>query len=65
MPDLDTGLVIQVDVEDNAASLIERGVILEGLSGTEENALKAVPPQEPLHASQHAGVIIDDKYDLI
>jgi len=44
MPDLDTGFVVQVDVEDDAASLIERVVILEGLSRTEKHAFEAMSP---------------------
>jgi hypothetical protein len=64
MPDLDTGFVVQVDVEDDAASLIERAMILESLSRSEKHAFEAMPSQEALQAFQQAWVVIDHQHNL-
>jgi hypothetical protein len=58
---IDAGPVAQIDIENDAASIVEIAVILQGLRGVEQNGLEAMFPQEPFHASQHGRIVIDDK----
>jgi len=63
MPYLNPGLVVQVDIEDNAKRVLEVIVILERFRGREQNAVVAVFPQQPLDAPERTWVVIDDKND--
>ncbi len=58
---LDAGLTIQIDIEDDAESVAEIAVSEQRAGGIEQRRIKAVFPEQPLNASQHGSVIIYDK----
>ena len=50
-PHLDPGLVVQVDVENDAKRLVEVAVILKSLCRLEQHAVIAMLPQQSFHPS--------------
>src|SRR3954449_3023216 len=50
---LDTGLAVQIDIDDDADRLIETVVIEQRLRRTKQRGVEAVLPQEPLDAQAH------------
>jgi hypothetical protein len=64
MAHFDPGFIIEIDVEHDANRLVEITMLLKGISRRKRHAVIAMLSQEPLDASKHAGVVIDDKYKL-
>ena len=64
MPELDSGLVIQVDVENDAKSCFEIVVISKSFGRRKQDAVVTAFPQQSLYTPEHPGVIIDDKDDV-
>src|SRR5882724_2385381 len=61
MPQLYSGFIVQIDIEDDAESLIEIITFLQRLCGLKQNAIEAVLAQQPLHPLERARIIVDDK----
>lgn len=58
---LNAGLTIQIDIEDDAESATEIAMTEQSSGGFEWCRIKAVFSEQPLNASQHGSVIIYDK----
>jgi hypothetical protein len=61
VPHVDTGLVIEVDIENDAKRLFEIVVILKRLSRRKRETVVPVLPQQTLHPLERPGIIINDK----
>src|SRR5262252_4570101 len=59
---LDPGVVLEIDIENDADRLLEVVVVLKGLRRFEQHAVVAVLFQKPLDTPEHAGVVIDHKH---
>jgi hypothetical protein len=64
MSHLDTGFIIEVDIEDDAGCPLKIVVPLEGVGGRKRQAVVTMLPQQTLDASEHAGVIVDHIYEF-
>ena len=53
--------IAQVDIEHDAKGLVEIAVILQGVRRFERHGVETVLPEQPAHALQHGGIVIDDK----
>ena len=61
MAQLDARSIAQVDIEHDAQGLIEIIMTSQRSRRLERHGLKTVLPEQPAHALQHRGIIIDDK----
>src|SRR5437879_5530961 len=64
MPHLYSGLIVQIDIEDDAESLIEIITFLQRFCRLKQNAIEAVLAQQPLHPLERARIVVDDKNDF-
>jgi hypothetical protein len=61
VPDLDSGLAIQLDIENDADCSGEIVVILKRLCGLKEQTVVAVLSKQPFKALENARIIVDYK----
>jgi hypothetical protein len=64
MPQLDAGLIVQVNVEDDANCRFEIVMILKSLRRRKQDAIVPVLPKQSLYSPECSGIIIDDKDDI-
>lgn len=64
MSHFDPRLIVQIDIENDAAGLLEILVRLKGFRGFEEHGIETVRPQQPLQALQLTRIIIHDENDV-
>jgi hypothetical protein len=65
MPHLNSGLVVQVDVQNDAKRFVEIAMILKSRRRLKQQAVIAVRPQQSLHASQHALVVVHNEDEFV
>jgi hypothetical protein len=59
MVHLDPGIVLEIDVEDDAERVIEVVMFVKRVGGRKQHAVIAVRAQETLDAPEHAGIVVD------
>src|SRR3982074_2652548 len=61
MPQVDSGLMVQVDVKYDANHIFEIVVAFKSLRGGKQDAVVPVFPQQPLQAPEGTRIVIDNK----
>ena len=61
---LNAGIIVEMDVENDADRLFEIVVPLKRIGGRNQHGVVAVLPKEPSEPPQHARVVIDHKHQF-
>jgi len=66
LPQLDSGTVTEIDVEDDAKSGIKISSVLKGFDGIEGRDIKAILSEQTMKTPEHIRIIIhnDDGFSM-